>query len=277
MKIFKDKVQVTEKITLGGDRMVLFSGPCAAESYDICMETGSHVKALCHQLGIDYVFKSSFDKANRTSMGSYRGPSMEGGLEILSRVKKDLGVPIVTDVHESYQCAEVATVVDVLQIPAFLCRQTDLLKAAARTGKAVKIKKGQFMAPEDMKYAVDKVRDEGNDNVFLTERGASFGYHTLVVDMRSLPIMRQYTPVVFDVTHSVQQPGGKGGSSGGQREFAPFLARAAAAAGVDGFFIETHPNPEKALSDGPNMIPLDQMEDFLKMIHRYWKLGRLED
>lgn len=273
MEIFKNKVQVTERITLGGDRMVLFSGPCAAESYDICLETGSHVKSLCQRLGIDYVFKSSFDKANRTSLGSYRGPSLERGLEILSRVKKELDVPIVTDVHESYQCAEVATMVDVLQIPAFLCRQTDLLKAAARTGKAVKVKKGQFMAPEDMKFAVDKVRDEGNNNVFLTERGVSFGYHNLVVDMRSLPVMRQYTPVIFDVTHSIQQPGGKGGSSGGQREFAPFLARAAAAVGVDGFFIETHPNPEKALSDGPNMIPLDQMDGFLQMIHRYWKMG----
>lgn len=272
MQIFKDQVQVTDKITLGGNKMVLFAGPCAAESYDICMETGTKVKELCSKLGIEYVFKSSFDKANRTSSGSYRGPS--AGLEILARVKKDLNVPIVTDVHESHQCAEVAEVADVLQIPAFLCRQTDLLKAAAKTGKAVKIKKGQFMAPEDMKYAVEKVRGEGNNKVFLTERGASFGYHTLVVDMRSLPIMRQYTPVIFDVTHSVQQPGGKGGSSGGQREFAPFLARAAAAAGVDGFFIETHPNPEKALSDGPNMIPLHEMESFLKMIKQYWDLGK---
>jgi 2-dehydro-3-deoxyphosphooctonate aldolase (KDO 8-P synthase) len=275
MDKFKDTVQIADRITLGGERMVLFGGPCAAESYDICMETGTQVKALCEKLDISYVFKSSFDKANRTSSGSYRGPSVEGGLDILRRVKKDLQVPIVTDVHESYQCAEAAEVADVLQIPAFLCRQTDLLKAAARTGKAVKIKKGQFMAPEDMKYAVDKVRSEGNNNVFLTERGASFGYHTLVVDMRSLPIMRQYTPVIFDVTHSVQQPGGKGGSSGGQREFAPFLARAAAAAGVDGFFIETHPNPEKALSDGPNMIPLHQMEDFLVMLKRYWELHTL--
>jgi 2-dehydro-3-deoxyphosphooctonate aldolase (KDO 8-P synthase) len=272
MEKFKGNVKIGNTITVGGDRLVLFGGPCAAESYDICMETGSKVKEICAKLGIDYVFKSSFDKANRTSAGSYRGPSVEGGMEILARVKKDLGVPIVTDVHESYQCAEVAEVVDVLQIPAFLCRQTDLLKAAARTGKTVKIKKGQFMAPEDMKYAVDKVRGEGNDNVLLTERGASFGYHTLVVDMRSLPIMRQFAPVIFDVTHSVQQPGGKGGSSGGQREFAPFLARAAAAAGVDGFFIETHPNPEKALSDGPNMIPLHQMEDFLVMIKKYWDL-----
>jgi 2-dehydro-3-deoxyphosphooctonate aldolase (KDO 8-P synthase) len=274
MEIFKDKVQVTDSITLGGDKMVLFAGPCAAESYDICMETGTKVKALCEKLDIQYVFKASFDKANRTSSGSYRGPSMDMGLEILAMVKKNLNVPIVTDVHESYQCAEVAEVVDVLQIPAFLCRQTDLLKAAARTGKAVKVKKGQFMAPEDMKYAVDKVRGEGNNKVFLTERGASFGYHTLVVDMRSLPIMRQYTPVIFDVTHSVQQPGGKGGSSGGQREFAPFLARAAAAVGVDGFFIETHPNPDKALSDGPNMIPLHEMESFLTMIKAYWDLGK---
>lgn len=274
MELFKEKVQVTDTITLGGDKMVLFAGPCAAESYDICMETGTKVKELCAKLDIQYVFKSSFDKANRTSAGSYRGPSVDMGLEILAMVKKNLNVPIVTDVHESYQCAEAAEVADVLQIPAFLCRQTDLLKAAARTGKAVKVKKGQFMAPEDMKYAVDKVRGEGNNKVFLTERGASFGYHTLVVDMRSLPIMRQYTPVIFDVTHSVQQPGGKGGSSGGQREFAPFLARAAAAVGVDGFFIETHPNPEKALSDGPNMIPLAEMESFLKMIKSYWDLNK---
>ncbi|MEO7992538.1 MAG: 3-deoxy-8-phosphooctulonate synthase [Chryseolinea sp.] len=274
MEIFKDTVQIADKITLGGKRMVLFAGPCAAESFDICYETGLKVKELCKQLDIEYVFKSSFDKANRTSSGSYRGPSREGGLEILSRVKKELNVPIVTDVHESYQCEEVATVVDVLQIPAFLCRQTDLLKAAARTGKAVKIKKGQFMAPGDMKYAVDKVRAEGNNNVFLTERGVSFGYHTLVVDMKSLPIMRQYTPVIFDVTHSIQQPGGLGGSSGGQREFAPHLARAAAAVGVDGFFIETHPNPAKALSDGPNMIPLHEMEDFLKMIKKFWEFGK---
>lgn len=274
MQTFKTNVQITDKITLGGDRLVLFSGPCAAESYDICMETGSRVKEICKKLDIGYVFKSSFDKANRTSAGSYRGHSMDEGLKILERVKKDLQVPVVTDVHESWQCADVATVADVLQIPAFLCRQTDLLKAAAKTGRAVKIKKGQFMAPEDMKYAVDKVKAEGNDKVFLTERGVSFGYHTLVVDMRSLPVMRQFTPVVFDVTHSVQQPGGKGGSSGGQREFAPFLARAAAAVGVDGFFIETHPQPEKALSDGPNMIPLREMDEFLAMIKRYWEMGR---
>ena len=273
MEKFKEKVQIANGIVLGGDRLVLFAGPCAAESYDICIETGTKVKAICEKLGIDYVFKASFDKANRTSTGSYRGPSMDMGLEILAMVKQNLKVPVVTDVHESYQCEEVAQVVDVLQIPAFLCRQTDLLKAAARTGKAIKIKKGQFMAPGDMKYAIDKVRGEGNNNVFLTERGASFGYHNLVVDMRSLPIMRQYTPVVFDVTHSIQQPGGMGGSSGGQREFAPYLARAAAAVGVEGFFIETHPNPEKALSDGPNMIPLNEMEEFVTVIKTYWDLG----
>jgi len=274
MNLFKDKVQVTDKIVLGGDRMVLFAGPCAAESYDICYETGAKVKEICATLGIDYVFKSSFDKANRTSSSSYRGPSKEGGLEILRRVKKDLNVPVVTDVHESYQCAEVAEVADVLQIPAFLCRQTDLLVAAAQTGKAVKVKKGQFMAPEDMKYAVEKVRGEGNNNVFLTERGSSFGYHNLVVDMRSLPIMREYTPVIFDVTHSIQRPGGLGGKSGGDRQFAPFLARAAAAAGVDGFFIETHPNPAVALSDGPNMVPLHELKAFVEQLHAFWKLNR---
>jgi 2-dehydro-3-deoxyphosphooctonate aldolase (KDO 8-P synthase) len=274
MDTFKNKVKITDRILLGADRMVLFAGPCAAESFDICMETGTEVKRICAQLDIDYIFKASFDKANRTSSGSYRGPSKEGGLSILSRVKKELGVPIVTDVHESRQCADVAEVADVLQIPAFLCRQSDLLNAAARTGRAVKVKNGKFMAPEDMKYAVDKVKSEGNERVFLTERGVSFGYHTLVVDMRSLPVMRQYAPVVFDVTHSVQQPGGKGGSSGGQREFAPFLARAAAATGVDGFFIETHPDPSKALSDGPNMIPLKEMEGFLGMVKRFWALER---
>ncbi len=274
MKTFSEKVKVTENITLGGDQMVLFAGPCAAESYDICMEVGEQLKALTSTLGIEYVFKASFDKANRTSAGSYRGGGIDNGLEILSRVKKELQLPIVTDIHESSQAGEVAEVADVLQIPAFLCRQTDLLLAAARTGKSVKVKRGQFMAAEDMQYAVNKVREAGNDNVFLTERGVSFGYHNLVVDMRALPVMRQFAPVIFDVTHSVQQPGGAGGTSGGQREFAPFLARAAAAAGVDGFFIETHPDPSKALSDGPNMIPLNEIESFLKMIKQVWEVGQ---
>lgn len=273
MERFAKPVQLTPEIQLGGSRLVLFAGPCAAESYDICMETGAAVKKMCADLGIDYVFKASFDKANRTSGSSYRGPSIDLGLEILAMVKKDLGVPVVTDVHESYQCADVATVVDVLQIPAFLCRQTDLLVAAAKTGKPVKVKKGQFMSPEDMQYAVNKIRHEGNPNVFLTERGTTFGYGNLVVDFRSLPIMRQYTPVVFDVTHSVQRPGGLGGKSGGDRQFAPYLANAAAAVGVDGFFIETHPHPEKALSDGPNMVPLNEMRGFLERLFAGWNLG----
>lgn len=274
MDLFKEKVRLSERITLGGDRLVLFAGPCAAESYDICLETGTKVKEICESLGIDYVFKASYDKANRTSGSSYRGPSMDMGLEILAMTRKALQVPVVTDVHESTQCSEVAAVVDVLQIPAFLCRQTDLLVAAAKTGKPIKVKKGQFMAPEDMQYAVNKVRGEGNANVFLTERGSTFGYNNLVVDLRSLPIMRQYTPVVFDVTHSVQRPGGLGGKSGGDRQYAPYLAKAAAATGVDGFFIETHPNPEKALSDGPNMVPLAEMRAFLEQLFAFWKLNK---
>ena len=272
MQKFTHPVSIS-KFKLGEDKLVLFAGPCAAESYDICMETGSTVKAICAELGIHYVFKASFDKANRTSGDSYRGPSLSDGLEILARVKKDLDVPVVTDVHESHQCDEVASVVDVLQIPAFLCRQTDLLIAAAKTGKPVKVKKGQFMAPEDMKFAVEKIQAEGNFNVFLTERGSSFGYHNLVVDFRSLPIMRQYSPVVFDVTHSIQRPGGLGGKSGGDRQYASYLANAAAAVGVDGFFIETHPNPEKALSDGPNMIPLSELKSFVQQLHIIWALS----
>ena len=274
MERFSNPINVTDGIQLGGNKLVLFSGPCAAESLELCLEVGEQVKSICQKLDIDYVFKASFDKANRTSVNSYRGQGLENGLKILETVKSKLNVPVVTDIHESYQAKEVATVADVLQIPAFLCRQTDLLIAAAETGKMVKVKRGQFMAPEDMQYAVNKVKDTGNPNVCLTERGVSFGYHNLVVDMRALPTMRQYAPVVFDVTHSVQQPGGQGGTSGGQRQFAPFLARAASAVGVDGFFIETHPNPSKALSDGPNMIPLNEMEGFLKMLKEVWTLGK---
>lgn len=274
MERFKETSRINNQIEIGGDRLVLFSGPCAAESAELCMQIAKEVKALCDELDIDYVFKASFDKANRTSVKSYRGKGMEEGLSILAAVKDEVGVPVVTDIHESYQAERVAEVADVLQIPAFLCRQTDLLVAAAETGKLVKVKRGQFMAPEDMQYAVNKLKEAGNDNVILTERGVSFGYHNLVVDMRALPVMRQYAPVVFDVTHSVQQPGGMGGSSGGQRQFAPFLARAAAAAGVDGFFIETHPNPENALSDGPNMVPLHEMKEFLTMLKQVWQVGR---
>ena len=274
MERFSNPINVTDNIQLGGDKLVLFSGPCAAESLELCLEVGEQVKSVCEKLDIEYVFKASFDKANRTSVNSYRGQGLEKGLQILEDVKNKLSVPVVTDIHESYQAMEVASVADVLQIPAFLCRQTDLLIAAAETGKMVKVKRGQFMAPEDMQYAVNKVKDTGNPNVCLTERGVSFGYHNLVVDMRALPTMRQFAPVVFDVTHSVQQPGGQGGTSGGQRQFAPFLARAASAVGVDGFFIETHPNPSNALSDGPNMIPLNEMEGFLKMLKEVWTLGK---
>lgn len=267
-------MKITDNVILGSEKPVLFSGPCAVESFDICLEIGTKVKEWADLHGFSYVFKASFDKANRTSSGSFRSIGMDKSLEVLQRVGKALNVPLVTDIHESYQAAEVAEVVDVLQIPAFLCRQTDLLLAAGQTGKAVKIKRGQFMAPEDMQYAVTKVRSTGNENVCLTERGFSLGYHNLVVDMRGLPIMRQFAPVVFDITHSVQQPGGQGGTSGGQREFAPILARAAAATGIDGFFIETHPEPAKALSDGPNLIPLHRMGDFLEMLKEAWTLGR---
>ncbi|MDX5340110.1 MAG: 3-deoxy-8-phosphooctulonate synthase [Cyclobacteriaceae bacterium] len=267
-------MQIREGVVLGSEKPVLFAGPCAVESFDICLEIGTQVKDWAEKNGFSYVFKASFDKANRTSSGSFRSIGMDQSLEVLQRVGKALDVPLVTDIHESYQAAEVAEVVDVLQIPAFLCRQTDLLLAAGNTGKAVKIKRGQFMAPEDMQYAVKKVRSTGNENVCLTERGFSLGYHNLVVDMRGLPIMRQFAPVVFDITHSVQQPGGQGGSSGGQREFAPILARAAAATGIDGFFIETHPEPSKALSDGPNLIPLHRMGDFISMLKEVWEVGR---
>ncbi|MBY5949706.1 3-deoxy-8-phosphooctulonate synthase [Algoriphagus marincola] len=274
MKRTDSQMKITDSVVLGGEKPVLFAGPCAVESYDICLEIGTKVKEWAEENGFSYVFKASFDKANRTSSGSFRSIGMDKSLEVLQRVGQALNIPLVTDIHESYQAKEVAEVVDVLQIPAFLCRQTDLLIAAAETGKAVKIKRGQFMAPEDMQFAVKKVRSAGNENVCLTERGFSLGYHNLVVDMRGLPIMRQFAPVVFDITHSVQQPGGQGGTSGGQREFAPFLARAAASTGIDGFFIETHPEPAKALSDGPNLIPLHRMGDFLSMLMESWTLGR---
>ncbi len=267
-------VQLTDKIQIGSDQLVLLAGPCAVEDYEICHQVAETLKGICSGLDVQYVFKASFDKANRTAAGSFRSIGVEESLDIFRRLKKELNVPIVTDVHESYQVPLVAEVVDVLQIPAFLCRQTDLLLAAGHSGKAVNIKRGQFMAPEDMKYAVEKIHGTGNKNACLTERGVSFGYHNLVVDMRALPTMRQFAPVIFDVTHSVQQPGAAGGSSGGQRQFAPYLARAAAAAGVDGFFIETHPEPDKARSDGPNMIPLQEMEDFLSMIKEFWNLER---
>lgn len=275
MEIFKKGFHITDEIVLGEGKMVLFSGPCAVESYEVCARVAESLKETCERLNIQYIFKASFDKANRTSVKSFRGVGLEEGLSVLDRIRREFDLPIVTDIHEPSQAKPVSDVAQALQIPAYLCRQTDLLVAAGETGKTVKVKRGQFMAPEDMQYAVNKVRSTGNDKACLTERGVSFGYHNLVVDMRALPTMRQYAPVVFDVTHSVQQPGGAGGSSGGQKQFAPYLARAAGAVGVDGFFIETHPNPQEALSDGPNMVPLHRMNQFLTMCKQAFELGQL--
>lgn len=262
----RPNVQLAPGVVIGGDDFVLIAGPCAVESRDLCFEVAWRLKEITAALGVPFIFKASYDKANRTSAESFRGPGMDEGLAILAAVREEVGVPILTDVHEASHAAIAADAVDVIQIPAFLCRQTDLLIACAETGKAVNIKKGQFLAPEDMQYAVTKIRATGNDRVCLTERGTSFGYHNLVVDMRGLAIMRQFAPVIFDATHSVQTPGGQGGASGGRREFAPLLARAAAAVGVDGFFIETHPNPDRAQSDGPNMIPLDDIPHLLESL-----------
>ncbi len=245
--------------------IAVFAGPCALESRAHALETASALKEIAERLNIGLVYKSSFDKANRTSMSSARGLGLKEALPIFAEIRETLGVPVVTDVHEREQCAAVAEAVDVLQIPAFLCRQTDLLVAAAKTGKVVKVKKGQFLAPWDMKNVVEKIFEAGNPNVLVTERGASFGYNTLVSDMRALPILAETgCPVVFDATHSVQQPGGQGATSGGQREFVPVLARAAVAVGVAALFIETHADPDKAPSDGPNMVPLNEFEALLK-------------
>jgi len=249
-------------VTFGNDRPIaLFAGPCQMESRAHALEMASALKEICGRLGIGLVYKTSFDKANRTSLTAKRGVGLDGALAVFAEIRESLGLPVVTDVHEAGQCARLAEVVDVLQIPAFLCRQTDLLIAAARTGRAVKIKKGQFLAPWDMENVVAKITGSGNPNVLVTERGASFGYNTLVVDMRALPIMAKIgCPVIFDATHAVQQPGGQGTASGGDRTFVPVLARAAVAAGVAGLFIETHQDPDKAPSDGPNMVPLAQFE-----------------
>jgi 2-dehydro-3-deoxyphosphooctonate aldolase (KDO 8-P synthase) len=227
------------------------------------------MQEICYRLGISYIFKASFDKANRTSLDSYRGPGLEKGLATLAKIRRETGVPIISDIHDVSQVDAAAEVLDVLQIPAFLCRQTDLLTAAARTGKTVNVKKGQFVSPWDMENAVNKMRGVGGKKIMLVERGASFGYNNLVVDMRSLPVMRSFgCPVIFDATHSVQLPGGAGGSSGGQREFIGTLSRAAVAAGIDGLFLETHPDPDKALCDGPNSIPLDRVEELLGQLLR---------
>ena len=262
------RTQITDTLFIGDDcKLTLIGGPCVIESEDFTLKMAEEIRKVCDRLNISFIFKSSFDKANRTSINSFRGQSLEKGLEILQKVKDKIGVPVITDIHESSQAAPVAQVADVLQIPAFLCRQTDLLLAAAATGKAINVKKGQFLAPWDMKNVVKKLEAAGAKNILLTERGTSFGYNTLVVDFRSFPQMRELGyPVVFDATHSVQMPGGQGNKSGGQREFVPYLARAAAAVGIDALFMEVHENPEMAPSDGPNMIPLAQLETVLKGI-----------
>src|SRR5207253_3182826 len=250
--------------------LALIAGPCALESREHALEMAGALKEIAGRLGIGLVYKTSFDKANRTSATSARGLGLEAALPVFAEIRVRLGVPVLTDVHEPEQCARVAEVVDVLQIPAFLCRQTDLLVAAARTGRAVNVKKGQFLAPWDMKNVVDKLTQAGAGDVLVTERGASFGYNTLVSDMRALPILAQTgAPVIFDATHSVQQPGGQGASSGGEREFVPVLARAAVAVGVAGLFIETHQDPDKAPSDGPNMIPIRQLESLLQSLIQF--------
>ncbi len=247
----------------------LIAGPCQLETRDHALMMASALKKIADKLGIGFIYKTSYDKANRTSLQGKRGAGLEASLPVFEEIRKEIGCPVLTDVHEAAHCALVAPVVDVLQIPAFLCRQTDLLKAAAETGRVVNVKKGQFLAPWDMKNVASKMEDFGNTNVILTERGVSFGYNTLVVDMRAFPIMAQTGyPVVLDATHSVQQPGGQGTSSGGQREFVPTLSRAAVAVGVAGLFMESHENPDCAPSDGPNMVPLDQMEKLLSDLKR---------
>jgi 2-dehydro-3-deoxyphosphooctonate aldolase (KDO 8-P synthase) len=256
--------------------LALIAGPCALESRDHAIDMASALKEIAARVGIGLVYKTSFDKANRTSAKSARGIGLEGALPIFAEVREKLGVPILTDVHDAQQCAPIAQVVDVLQIPAFLCRQTDLLLAAAATGRAINVKKGQFLAPWDMAHVVAKITGAGNPNVLVTERGASFGYNTLVSDMRALPILARTTgaPVIFDATHSVQQPGGQGTSSGGEREFVPALARAAVAVGVAGVFIETHQDPDRAPSDGPNMMPLKEMEGLLRRLVEFDRLAK---
>jgi 2-dehydro-3-deoxyphosphooctonate aldolase (KDO 8-P synthase) len=250
---------------VGGERpFFLIAGPCVIESEALCLETAATLREITRELGIPFIFKSSFDKANRTSHESFRGPGLEAGLRVLERVKRELSVPVLTDVHEDSPLNEIAAVVDVLQTPAFLCRQTNFIQAVASQGRPVNIKKAQFLAPWDMQHVVNKARAAGNSQIMVCERGASFGYNYLVSDMRSLVVMRETgAPVVFDATHSVQMPGGQGASSGGQREFVPALARAAAAVGVAGIFMETHPRPEEALSDGPNAWPLPRMRELL--------------
>ena len=249
----------------------LIAGPCVIESEKLCMDVAASLKKTCEKAGVSFVFKASYDKANRTSGKSFRGPGTGQGLQILAKVREKIGVPVLTDVHTEQQVAEAAEAVDVLQIPAFLCRQTDLIEAAARSGRVVNLKKGQFLSPQEMGQVVDKAKAAGGKKILVTERGTTFGYNNLVSDMRSIPIMRRFGyPVIFDATHSVQLPGGGGDKSSGQREFAPVLARCAIAAGANGIFVETHPDPDRALSDGPNMIPLKQMPAMLAGLLKIW-------
>ena len=270
-------IVVAGTVRFGNDLpLALIAGPCVLESRGHALNMAGALKEIAGRVGIGLVYKTSFDKANRTSAGSARGVGLEGALSVFEEIRTTLDLPVLTDVHESGQCAEVGAVVDVLQIPAFLCRQTDLLVAAARTGRAVNVKKGQFLAPWDMANVVAKITGAGNANVLVTERGASFGYNTLVSDMRALPILAHTTgaPVIFDATHSVQQPGGRGTASGGEREFVPVLARAAVAVGVAAVFIETHQDPDRAPSDGPNMVPLKDMEGLLRQLIAFDKLAK---
>lgn len=271
-----EKIVKVGQLKIGNKQpLTLIAGPCQLESKDHAYEICGALKQLTQSLGVPFIFKSSYDKANRTSIMGRRGLGMDKGLQILADIRKDFGVPVLTDVHEREQCEPVAQVVDILQIPAFLCRQTDLLVAAAKTGKAVNIKKGQFLAPWDMENVAKKVSDSGNENIMLCERGSSFGYNTLVSDMRSLPIMEKTGyPVIYDATHSVQQPGGLGGSSGGDRTMVPVLARAAVAVGVAGVFMETHQNPDNAPSDGPNMVKLSDMPEILGVLVKLDKIAK---
>lgn len=258
---------------IGADKLTILAGPCAIESKDVLFKVAEALKTLTQELGINYVFKSSFDKANRSSIKSFRGPGLEKGLELLAQVKKEFDLPIVTDIHTPDQAAPVAEVADILQIPAFLCRQTDLLVAAAKTGKIVNIKKGQFLAPAQMKSLAQKVSDSGNDKILFTDRGTSFGYNNLVVDMRGIPIMQEMGyPVVFDATHSVQLPGGAGECSSGERKYVSTLAKAATAAGAKALFFEVHPDPDKALCDGPNMLSIDMAKDVFTICNEIFHL-----
>lgn len=262
-----------ENVSFGNGGLSFLLGPCVVESYEHAVKMAGSIKDICGRTGVGFVYKSSFDKANRSSIESFRGQGMEFGLEILSQVKKELGVPVITDIHEPWQVEKTAEVADILQIPAFLCRQTDLLVEAARSGRAVNVKKGQFLAPWDAKNIVDKLQNAGCEKILLTERGASFGYNNLVVDLRSFPIMRSFgVPVVFDVTHSLQLPGGLGKATGGQSEYIEHFARAGAACGLDAVFMEVHDDPARAPSDGPNQLPLDRLEPLLKKLKQIHEL-----